>query len=349
MTMKRLPRVTPAFCPNTRGGNCELCAEACPSGALSLSPTPEIDVDACRSCGVCAATCPSGALDFFAGPNVLNAVSRLESRDHVRVSCFGVKRPDDTVLEAGSCLSALGADILVSLAALGVSHVTFVRGRCATCAKGDGAVRFQTSLSEAKKLVDHSRSKIVFDVAGGGNTVKPGGMSRRGFFGVLGAVRQTAENNLSGESALVADSLAKKRRSSRVRLHQALAELRARGGTPVELAGGQVRMSGQCTACGACARICPTGALEIELSGDGFSLLFSPWLCMGCGLCERACLSGCLRLLPGVVVESGNDEPRELASGELHACARCKAQTAQLVDHKYCMLCAKRLGLAHSS
>lgn len=49
-----------------------------------------------------------------------------------------------------------------------------------------------------------------------------------------------------------------------------------------------------CTACGACLKRCPMGAL----SADKGKIRFDAARCIGCGLCVSACEAGALRLMP---------------------------------------------------
>jgi ferredoxin len=50
--------------------------------------------------------------------------------------------------------------------------------------------------------------------------------------------------------------------------------------------------SDTCTGCGACADVCPFGALQ---AGDRVSANAAK--CWGCGICRSACPSGSLRLV----------------------------------------------------
>ncbi|HOG80506.1 MAG TPA: 4Fe-4S binding protein, partial [Anaerolineaceae bacterium] len=47
-----------------------------------------------------------------------------------------------------------------------------------------------------------------------------------------------------------------------------------------------------CAGCGACAAVCPFGALEIV---DGYSVV-NEEKCMGCGICVSHCPQGALAL-----------------------------------------------------
>lgn len=47
----------------------------------------------------------------------------------------------------------------------------------------------------------------------------------------------------------------------------------------------------ECCGCGACEAVCPTGAIQMELDGDGF---YYPRVdeecCIACGKCVRMCV-----------------------------------------------------------
>lgn len=45
-----------------------------------------------------------------------------------------------------------------------------------------------------------------------------------------------------------------------------------------------------CCGCGACAAVCPKGAIAMSEGKDGFVLpMIDSDLCIGCGACTRAC------------------------------------------------------------
>ncbi|HOY65924.1 MAG TPA: 4Fe-4S binding protein [Candidatus Ozemobacteraceae bacterium] len=52
--------------------------------------------------------------------------------------------------------------------------------------------------------------------------------------------------------------------------------------------------AGRCTACGACADACPTGALRKGSPVPGFA----PGRCLGCARCVEACTPACLAFAP---------------------------------------------------
>jgi ferredoxin/coenzyme F420-reducing hydrogenase delta subunit len=52
---------------------------------------------------------------------------------------------------------------------------------------------------------------------------------------------------------------------------------------------GVVDLQDGCTCCGACARSCPTGSLQLDRAGEDVTLTFDPRCCIGCGECAARC------------------------------------------------------------
>ncbi|MBE5855133.1 MAG: 4Fe-4S dicluster domain-containing protein [Lachnospiraceae bacterium] len=46
-----------------------------------------------------------------------------------------------------------------------------------------------------------------------------------------------------------------------------------------------------CVACGACAKVCPRGAIQIV---KGCYSEINPDLCVGCGICAKECPASCI-------------------------------------------------------
>jgi ferredoxin len=88
-----------------------------------------------------------------------------------------------------------------------------------------------------------------------------------------------------------------------------------RNGTPMLASSGYVSQvdAERCVGCGACAEVCPFGAIAMD-GGDGGGRVRSPAptvdaaLCMGCGVCVSRCEQGALSL----VRDPGKSEPLEI-------------------------------------
>ncbi len=67
------PSIDVSRCPD----GCRQCAEACPTGAISLEPAARIDLGKCLFCTDCVEACPEGALTY-SGDYRLSASNRSD-------------------------------------------------------------------------------------------------------------------------------------------------------------------------------------------------------------------------------------------------------------------------------
>ena len=352
--MQRTPDILTENCPTRRGGTCTRCQDACPTDAISLPDGPFIDTALCTACGVCAAACPAGAILHPAGSTLLKNLSRMPVRRKVNAVCFNTRHTDNATLRINACLSSLGVETLVGIAALDVHTMRFIRGNCRTCAKGDSLRGFMQSLAQTRNLLYCTRSQTAFSIVAPAppdspcphNKKRPAAngshLSRRGFFQLarsgLASPHPTDHEQPHPEQTHGRQTPP----SSRIVLHRALKQLRAAGGMPVELPNATLSINSACTACGACAKSCPTGALEFSETDGSFQLRFSVWKCIDCGLCEKICRTRSLSRHKTRLDSFVNDNPIPLVSGPLLVCSRCRAHSATLVDDRYCQLCARK-------
>jgi ferredoxin len=99
-----------------------------------------------------------------------------------------------------------------------------------------------------------------------------------------------------------------------------------------------------CTACGACAKACPTGALEFTKADDGGSyiLKFNARKCIDCGFCTRVCMPKAIQKAPADFSSVFASESVTLREGKLVRCANCGAPVAERPDTKLCPICQVR-------
>ena len=99
-----------------------------------------------------------------------------------------------------------------------------------------------------------------------------------------------------------------------------------------------------CTACDACARVCPTGALHLaQDAAHHFALRFTPLDCVGCEACLHVCAPAALSADHAPTFEQVfGGAPQTLCAGELARCQRCGALMAAHPGQTLCAVCAQR-------
>jgi len=109
---------------------------------------------------------------------------------------------------------------------------------------------------------------------------------------------------------------------------------------------GSLTASEDCTACNACARVCPTAALILGMIEDEtyYWLKFSPLACIGCGICARVCEPQALAIdhAPTFDQVFGSKEPIVLREGDLSRCERCNSLFAARSGVRLCPVCEFR-------
>jgi Ni,Fe-hydrogenase III small subunit/Pyruvate/2-oxoacid:ferredoxin oxidoreductase delta subunit len=80
----------------------------------------------------------------------------------------------------------------------------------------------------------------------------------------------------------------------------------------------------KCTACGACANMCPSGAIDITEERGEFRVSFNMWKCSFCGTCQQVCPEEAVRLTGDYALHGAEKAPFT-ASGRMAAlpCAKC--------------------------
>jgi ferredoxin len=108
---------------------------------------------------------------------------------------------------------------------------------------------------------------------------------------------------------------------------------------------GMISVSEDCTACGACERACPTGALTYSLHEfQGYDLKFLPVNCVACGICQQVCVPDAITIEPHPSFQYvfANQEPVVLIEGEITRCERCSAVMAKKTEVDLCPICQHR-------
>jgi energy-converting hydrogenase B subunit K len=360
-------RVNAAACLNAKhkGRHCDACL-ACPTDAIHLrGALVELDAARCTECGVCLATCPTGV--FAANDSDDAAILRAaESFAHVELACQR-RQPHDATRapQVGGvvtlkCLARLSPELLTALAA---EHPTvwLDDSPCADCPIGARThPRVRVACEAANCLLAAWNRPPIKCYTGSadqlatqarrvsGLTEKDQRASRRELFAFLSrrATQSAATviaEMISGSPAPSVEGMdASERSRPRQTLLRALTSL---GGMQAEYVASDrfasIRIAESCTACGLCARICPTRALQFHAADNSFVLVLDTRNCLAtaCRLCELICSPHAIALTMGATRESLATNYQTLRSGALSVCRQCSTPFAAAAGQSLCSIC----------
>lgn len=384
-----IPACHSALCLNQRhrGAGCRRCVDGCPTGAIRLEGSrPRLDESLCVQCGACTVTCPTDAFSQTSPPEptLAQTLAVLPSDAPLALVCprhptpAHTPSPVDAVVRHARCLAALSLPTLLELSRQGERSLWLDDSPCAACpfaachallvesVAGANALLAAVGSGQSFQLVTSRREGILAETAQRPllDGMRPQ-LSRRGFFASL---RQMGEERV--ERALLEEPPPMLRPAVEIdkRLPQRLPDSHKRLLAWLTTLGQSSAADGQeqvglenlpfaavevesdtCSACGLCARFCPTGALEFDGPGVGalrpedpqsYALFFQPRLCIDCDICRVACPEKAISYgdtLPLTVLLE--DDSVCLAAGDLTPCIACGVAVADHIQPALCYVC----------
>jgi len=347
------PELAPQRCVRYRFrySDCARCRDACPHDAIE--PTDEgvnVDPARCRGCGLCAAACRTEALSGALPPRV-PTLRRAMGEARFSFACAPSGLAADAVVP---CLGAIDAPSLAFLGKRGVAVELRGAGHCGACPHGaKGAAMLEQQLD----AVDHLCAAVAQEgwaaVTLAADGAAPARASRTDT-----ARRQLFRRVLGGglEALAAADRSAARAPDKAIRAgapfateQRDLLALVCRrttdGNAPIRLAPHEglpvagLSMEPGCTACDACFRACPTGALQIAESSTSWTLAFTAERCTACGVCREVCQPRVLRL--GALADATPGRgARPLHRLSKQRCERCDRFFVSAAETRMCPVCA---------
>lgn len=339
---------------------CAACIGLCPTNAIETGKPPKLVAERCIHCFACLATCPTGAYrGDDAVPTLITAAGRADAQvielicEHHPAAETGSPEARGALRVRG-CLAGLGTSAYLALTALGKTNVILRTDACDQCQLAVLQPQIKTQLEDARNLLQAWGHKNVLAEA---NNEQPkvkrpvweaenSQLSRRDLFRLTSRQGQTGLARTLAQDDETTTGRVPPR--SRQRLLKALAHLPAgneTGDTAIAIGGfAKLTVTTQCTACGVCARACPTGALQLAEGETSFQLTFTPQACTGCELCAHMCLPNALTVNrnPQLNEVFGQTQPVTLLAGELKQCANCHARFASQSGDTLCPICRVR-------
>jgi ferredoxin len=260
--------------------NCQVCTLICPEQAVQIGPPPVFDIQRCDNCLACVPACPVGA--FRADDvhqSLLNCATRADGAA-LELNCSlhphpGSGLPESLGIQVRGCLAGLGAGSLLSLAALDIGRVILRTDACTDCPKSSLIPWIKRNLASVKTLLDAFGSNLSIEHSDTRDSMElverplwqadnpP--LSRRDLFRIA-----SRQGKIAAARAMIHDSESSAHRlpRERQRVMKALDHLMGeidihRSNARIE-GFGLVSISKECTACQACAKVCPSGALMYQ-------------------------------------------------------------------------------------
>lgn len=296
---------------NRRQGNgCARCIDECPVQAISGQEPGGVRLDPkrCVGCLACTAVCPAEALvgkDYR-----LAAAPGKATWQATLVFCCekAIRSGEEIVLP---CLGALAEEQLAAFAVKAAKGVRLCLVKCSGC-----RAAFVPDLLARRLVTLNSRLgngeiagsiTLLLEEEEGGEPAESS--SRRAFFKAFREISFHAATETM--ATLQADS---DQREQHAHKHQPirLAQLRQVIADTGDESTRQallrlfftLTVGTECNFCGACAGMCPTGALKNTREGEVKRLQFDWSCCSGCGLCLEFCRKNALTLVAGRSLES---------------------------------------------
>jgi ferredoxin len=346
---------------------CTSCEEACPLAAIILTgPRPEIDETLCNRCGACLPACP---VDLFIGSDIesrLLATVQSHPAHPALLVCALHPTPDQPVLPATRvirhhrCLASLDAVTLLELHAASSGQLALDISLCASCPLGKAISAIHRQVEAANRWLAATGQTGAIALAGerlprAGDqraAVLDGDqklVSRRSLLGRWRA-QPSPSHTASGDEQLTNRRLPPSRR----RLLRWLAQQPATAiwdhSQALPTFATILADARRCSACGLCAKFCPTEAMRFSATEDSFSLSLELVACIDCGICIGVCPDEALTRDDAVTLAHIVDATAtELGAGPLVRCPLCAAPTAGPPDEhqpaKPCHACRQGAGL----
>jgi ferredoxin len=259
------------------------------------------------------------------------------------------------VICANGCLAALDASAVLRSPTLGTHRVIVRLDACAECAIGKVKPSIEQTLEGVQAILAVANQVVVIKERSDASwktrlvyQAKNPPVSRRDMLSVFACEsKRLAARAFASDESAASDPQGLPR--ERQRLLSVLRGFPPPRGSMALLSGSGLAVTRlaadeKCTACGMCARTCPTSALRlITNNADNYRLTFLPNACTDCGVCLDMCEPLALRRDGApTLAEFVATEPITLRAGVLCKCQACGAKSASVEDTWLCPVCAFR-------
>jgi Fe-S-cluster-containing hydrogenase component 2 len=341
--------------------DCDACLQVCPTEAITKGDTLVFKRASCAQCLACVPACPTGVftkksqLAALLRCGAYSPTAKIELLCEFHPSPSGGQSGTPAVSVRG-CLAGLGAGVYLCLLEAGLSQISLRCEQCSTCSLSALQTVIEKTVNNTLELLD-VKDKTSIAIQRQQSESRQGELgplwnadnppiSRRELFKLTTHSRTLLAIEAVGEQV---EKSGKTVCEDRLRFNAGLQRLytaqRVRPDVALDIFGyATVALSDDCSACAACARICPTGALAFLERDDLFRLTFKPELCIACGLCSKVCFLNAIELESNFTAGQFAENPTAitLLEGQRRKCYRCGGWFNATGDAELCPVCTFR-------
>ena len=343
------PIVYQERCSSARlsSAGCNRCLSGCPTDSIRIIyPDLAID-DTCSGCGFCVALCPNEVFSF-PGESPIRFANDEEKPGPLYCSgLFATGRAPARILPPSviPCLGSISTAFILGRVLRDSKPLQVVTGSCEACPMKVGENNYRQREGEIQSLFDYlgiGSSPVIVSTASAAEREEASkqhdifrasqeeskAISRRDFFKHLRGSGATRRSHPAGNAALKKDIESELRGPTKEK--RALVALfrryagRVAGGKGAVPGFIEVEVDENCTGCGACASLCPTGALTLDEGPATAQLQWTPAHCSQCNLCFEVCARKALHKLP--CLDAGriaNETTSTIKAFQRHVCQEC--------------------------
>jgi len=351
-----------------RKSTCSRCVNICPQNAISLNPGPNINDD-CTDCGLCQVVCPTEVFqnELSSDRNLLSKVEGIYKNDRVQCSgdrkllffhCHRAEKQDRNSLFL-HCLGRITTNIILGAALLGFDKIILTKGNCSQCHYHRGEKLIKNALTTSQVFLE-SKGITLFEIKiEEKEKCNEAVLSRRDLFSMLSdkiknstaSFVHRTETTIREKMNNTIGSKGKKRHLPQIKLLKMILRQNSFENKMVikyksELPFGKIKVDEkECSACGACISLCPTGAITKKMENDLLSLYVNASLCNNCTLCKEACPKNAIDFETNIdITDILEDKKEMIARIKLVSCTICGEKIAKEKSTR-CSTCQKRYGL----
>jgi formate hydrogenlyase subunit 6/NADH:ubiquinone oxidoreductase subunit I len=357
--MAAYPEFRPASCVRYRYrySECRRCADACPTQAVTLTDEGVVlDPARCHNCALCTSACRTEAL-VSGNLRRVDLLRRAIKQPKIVLACA----PSGAeAAEVVPCLGALDPAMLSFLAKRGITVELTGSEHCEQCHYAPhGRAQLELNLAALEILRKSAGAEKWAETR---VLRKEGAHAKRGAGERHDASRRQLFRRFVGrgvdqvfhagpdacapvpqKAIRIAAPFSTAQRELLQALWPAGEERRAGAATiathPV-LPLAQLQLQLGCTACEACARVCPTGALQVSEGPRAWSLVFKASHCVACDVCLEACQPRVLRSLDTISLAAlVETKPVEMHVLPKLRCSRCDRFFVRMGSSENCPVC----------